>query len=60
MKTLQCEADVDSRPTTLHHLTDMDRRRRTRRLRTSLTRSGVWVTTFLTRRKLYPPTRRTH
>lgn len=41
-------------------LTDLDRRRRTRRLRTSLTRSGVWVTTFLTRRKLYPPTRRTH
>jgi hypothetical protein len=41
-------------------LTDLDRRRRLRRMRTTLKRPGVWVTTF--RRKLYPPTteRRTH
>jgi hypothetical protein len=54
---LQCEADVDSRPTaTIPALTDLDRRRRERRLKTALKRPGVWVTTFLTRRKLYPPT----
>lgn len=41
-------------------LTDLDRRRRLRRMRTALKRPGVWVTTFLTRRKLYLPTRRTY
>ena len=51
---------MKTRPDTA--LTDLDRRRRTRRLRTALKRPGVWVTTFLTRRKLYPPTteRSTH
>jgi len=41
-------------------LTDLERRRRERRLKTTLKRPGVWVTGPLTRRKLYPPTRRTH
>ena len=45
---------MKTRPDTA--LTDLDRRRRTRRLRTTLKRPGVWVTTFLTRRKLYLPT----
>lgn len=37
-------------------LTDLERRRRERRLKTALRRPGVWVTGPLTRRKLYPPT----
>ena len=41
-------------------LTDLERRRQERRLKTALKRPGVWVTGPLTRRKLYPPTRRTH
>ena len=45
---------------TIPALTDLDRRRRLRRMRTTLKRPGVWVTGPLTRRKLYPPTRRTH
>lgn len=36
-------------------LTDLERRRQERRLKTALRRPGVWVTTFLTRRKLYLP-----
>ena len=35
---------------------DLERRRRTRRMRTALKRPGVWVTGPLTRRKLYLPT----
>ena len=41
-------------------LTDLDQRRRLRRMRTAIKRPGVWVTGPLTRRKLDPPTRRTY
>jgi len=37
-------------------LTDLERRRQERRLKTALKRPGVWVTGPLTRRKLYLPT----
>lgn len=59
-KNSSTEIDVDSSTRPLPALTDLDRRRRLRRMRTTLKRPGVWVTGPLTRRKLYPPTRRTH
>jgi hypothetical protein len=52
--------DVQVYTRTIPALTDLDRKRRLRRMRTTLKRPGVWVTGPLTRRKLYPPTRRTH